>query len=78
MPAVREHLTPKFYVDQAICRSVNESSLLRLHPYENINLDEQNFIVPYSTLTSPETILELPTKSNVYMKSIEIGEIYQQ
>ena len=30
MPAVEEHLTPKYYVDQAISKSVDESSKLRL------------------------------------------------
>ena len=65
MPANREHLTPKYYVDQAISYHVNEPSLLRLDPYEKLNLDEQHSIVPNSTLTSPKTVLELPTKSFV-------------
>ena len=47
MPAVREHLTPKFYVDQAI----------------TYRLDEQDSIILNSTLTSPKTIIEIPTKS---------------
>ena len=34
MPAVREHLTLKLYIDQAIFYNVNESSLLGLHPDE--------------------------------------------
>ena len=34
LPAVREHPTPKFYVDQAIIFSIHESSLLRLDPNE--------------------------------------------
>ena len=34
MPAVGEHLTAKYYVDNAISHSVDESSMLRLHPDE--------------------------------------------
>ena len=30
MPAVREHLTPKYYVDKAISYNVHKSSLIRL------------------------------------------------
>ena len=37
--------------------------MLRLDPDEK--LDEQDSILPKSTLTSPKTILELPTKSYV-------------
>ena len=64
-PAVGEHLTAKYYVDHAIFHSVNESSLLRLDPYEKLNLDEQDSIVFNSTLTSPKRIIEIPTKSYV-------------
>ena len=42
-----------------------ESSLLRLHPGENLSLDEQDSIVLNSTLTSPKTLIELPTQSYV-------------
>ena len=31
-PAVGEHLTAKFYIDEALSNSVGESSLLRLDP----------------------------------------------
>ena len=65
MPAVEEHLTPKIYVDHAISNGVAESSLLILHPVEKLNLDEQDSIIPNSTLTSPKTIIELPTKNYV-------------
>ena len=41
MRAVREHLTPKLYVDQAILYNRDESSLLRLCPEEKLKLDEQ-------------------------------------
>ena len=44
---------------------VDESSMLRLDPDEELKLDGQDSIVLNSTLTVPETILELPTKSNV-------------
>ena len=65
MPAVREHLTPKYYVDQAFSYKVDESALLRLDPDEQLKLDEINCIIFNSILISPKTILELPTKSYV-------------
>ena len=65
MPAVGEHLTAKYYVDNAIFYHVNEPSLLRLDPDEKLKLDEQDSVFLNSTLTSPKTILELPTKSYV-------------
>ena len=63
LPAHREHLTPKFYVDEAISHSVNESSLLSLDASEILKPDEQDTINPNSTLTTPKTIFETPTKS---------------
>ena len=63
MPAVREHLKPKNYVDQAIFHKVDESSFLGLDPDEKLNLDEQDPIVFNSTLTSPKKIIKLPNKS---------------
>ena len=39
--------------------------MLRLDPEEKLKLDEQDSIVLNSTLTSPKTIKELPTKSYV-------------
>ena len=60
-PAVGEHLTAKNYVDYAISNSVDESSLLRLDLDEQLKLDEQDSIVLNSNLTSPKTIIELPT-----------------
>ena len=65
MPAVREHLTPKYYVDQTISYWLDELSLLRLYPSEELKLDEQDSIVLNYALTSPKTIIELPTKSYV-------------
>ena len=44
LPAVREHRTPKFYVDEALSYWVDESSLLRLDLDQKIKLDEQNSI----------------------------------
>ena len=64
-PAIPEHLTAKICVDQAISYSVDGSSLLRLDPDEKLKLDQQDFIVPNSSLTSQKTIIELPTKSYV-------------
>ena len=63
MPAVAEHLTAKYYVENAIFYSADESSLLRLDPEEKLKLDEQDSTILNSTLTSPKTIIELPTKS---------------
>ena len=65
MPAVREHITPKQYVDQAIFYIVYELSLLRLDPDEKINLDEQDSIFLKPILTTPKTIREIPTESYV-------------
>ena len=65
MPAVRGHRTPKFYVNQAIVYHVDEPSLLRLDPDEKLQVDEQDFKIPISTLTSPTNVIELPTKSYV-------------
>ena len=42
MPAVREHPTPRHYVDQAILYNVDELSLLRLDPDEKLKLIEQD------------------------------------
>ena len=57
MPAVGEHLTAKYYVDDAIYHRVHESSLLRLDPNEKLKLDEHDSIILNSTLTSPKTII---------------------
>ena len=65
LPAVREHLTPKFYVDEAISHYIDQSSLLRLDSNEKLKLDEQNSIILSSTLTSPKTTLEIPTETYV-------------
>ena len=62
---IEGRLTPKNYVDQAIFYGVDEPSLLRLDPDEKLKLDEQDSIVLNSTLTSPKTLIELPTKSYV-------------
>ena len=65
MPAVGEHLTAKYYVDNAISNSVNESSLLRLDANEKLELDKQDSIILNSTLTDPMTIIEIPTKAYI-------------
>ena len=65
MPAGGEHLTAKYYVDDAIFYSLGESSLFRLGPGRKLKLDEQDSVFLNSALTSPKTIIELPTKSNV-------------
>ena len=65
-PAISEHLTAKFFVDNAIPYSIDEPSLLRLDPEEKLNLDKQDSIVLNSSLTLPKTIIEIPTKNYVY------------
>ena len=42
-----------------------ESTLLRSHPDEKLKLDQQDCIVLISTLTSPRTKIDVPTKSFV-------------
>ena len=65
-PAIPGHLTLKIiHVDNGISYSLDESSLLRIDPNENLKLDEQDSIIPNFTLTSPRTVKELPTKSYV-------------
>ena len=59
LPQIDSHLTAKLYVDNSISDGVNESSLLRLDPDEKL---KQDSIILISTLTSPKTILEIPTK----------------
>ena len=61
MPTLEEHLTLKCYVYNATFYSVDESSLLRLDPVEKMRFDERGSIILDSTLTSPKTVIELPT-----------------
>ena len=65
MPAIGKHLTANYIVDNASSDIVDQSSFLRLGPKEKLKLDEQDFVIPKPILTSPKTILELPTKSYV-------------
>ena len=62
LPQIDSHLTAKLYVDKSISDSVDESSLLRLDPDEKL---KQDSIILNSNLTSPKTIIELPTKNYV-------------
>ena len=39
--------------------------MLRLDPDVKLKLDDQISIIPYSTLTSPKTIIEIPMKGYV-------------
>ena len=58
----------KDYVNGAIILGVNESLLLRLHPdtaLKIFELNELDSILPDSTITSPRTTLEIPTKNYV-------------
>ena len=65
MPAVGEHLAANYYVVRVFFCSVNDTSSLRLDLVEKLRLDEQNSKILNSTLTTPRTIIELPTKSYV-------------
>ena len=65
LPQIDSHLTAKLYVDNAISDSVDESSLLRLDPDEKM---KQDSIILISSLTSPKTIIEMPTKNYVENK----------
>ena len=62
LPAVRSHSTPKLYVDGAISKSVDESSLLTLDTEEEMILDEQDSTFLNCFLTSPKTIKRITTK----------------
>ena len=61
LPQIDSHSTAKLYVDN----SIDESSFLRIDPNEKLKLDEQDSINPNSTLTSPKTIIEIPTKTYI-------------
>ena len=64
-PEYGDQVSSKLYVDNTIRNNVHESTSLRLHLHEKVKLDEQDSIVLTSTLTSPKTIIEIPTKSYV-------------
>ena len=68
-------VTSKFYVDYFLRKSIDETTLLRLDPDENLNLDEQDSILLNSILTSlmtykelNKTKIELPNKNYVDKK----------
>ena len=65
LPQIDSHLTAKLYVDNAISDGINEQSLLRLDPDEKL---EQDSIILNSTLTTPKTILKIPTINYVVNK----------
>ena len=52
----------KILCRQCFFYNVNESSLLRLDTNEKLKLNRKDFIVLDSFLTSPKTIIELPTE----------------
>ena len=65
---IDSHLTAKLYVDNAISDTIYEPSLLRLDPDEKLKQDSIN---PISTLASPKTIIEVPTKKYVDKQFID-------
>ena len=60
LPQIDSHLIAKLNVDIATSGSVDEASLLRLDRDEKL---KQDSIILNSILTSPKTILEIPTKN---------------
>ena len=62
LPQIDSHLTAKLYVDNAISDGVNEQSLLRLDLDEKLT---QDTIILNSTLSTPKTKLEIPTKNYI-------------
>ena len=61
----------KDYVDGAIFLGVNETMLLRLHPdslSRHCELDYVDYVLLHSTVTSPRTTMEIPTKKYVHKK----------
>ena len=67
-PAVGEHLTAKYYVDNSFYNSVGASWLLKLKLNEKLKQDEEDHITRNSILTSPKSMIEIPTK--VYVDSL--------
>ena len=61
LPQIDSHLTAKLYVDTEI----DQTTLLRLHPDEKLDLDNQDSITLNSTLTDPITTIEIPTKAYI-------------
>ena len=64
-PILDAELTSKFYVDNFVLNNVDEASLLRLDPKGKIHYGKLDSILVNSSITSPRTIIELPTKSYV-------------
>ena len=67
-PVSTHEAASKDYVNGANILGVNESLLLRLHPDTALKLcelNEQDSILLDSTITSPRTTLEIPTKNYV-------------
>ena len=54
-PQIETHVTNKIYVDNLI----ENATLLRLDPNEQLNIPNQDFITINSASTSPETIINL-------------------
>ena len=70
LPQIDSHLTSKLYVDNAKSDGVKEQSLLGLDPDKKVKPDEQDLIILISSLTSPKTIIEIPTENYVDKKFI--------
>ena len=77
LPAIGEQLTPNYYVDVVVSNCVDESSLLRSDPNEELKLDEKDSIILNSTSTSPKEQWNFLPKLMLiaYLKIKEIDEI---
>ena len=65
LPQIDSQLTAKLYVDNTRTDAIDEPSLLKLDPDEKL---KQDSIILNAILTSPKTIIELPTKNYVDIK----------
>ena len=65
-PQVDSHLATKQYDDESISKKLDKLSLLRLDSKEKLELDKQDSKIPISTLTTPKTVNEIPTKANIH------------
>ena len=63
-PQIETHVTNIYYVDDL----VDNATLLRLHPDEELNIPNQDYITLNSSFTSPETIIWYTNKQSTFGK----------
>ena len=64
-PAAGVHPTAKYYVHKAVSNPVGKSSLITLDPSEKMKRNEQDSAFLNSTLISPKTKIDIPSKAHV-------------